>query len=76
MVWNRVLETEPTEPPVSQINFNFLTQPTFRADRIAVADQQHPDHQFWIDRRTTRMAAKWLKLGTQPGQVKHCVEPT
>ena len=76
MIGNRILKPEATEPPVSQIKLYLLTQPTVGADRIAVADQQHPDHQFGINRRAARMAVKRRKFGTQPVQIKHRVDPT
>ena len=38
--------------PVGQIEVNFIAQAPLRSDAEAVADQEHPDHQFGIDRRS------------------------
>jgi hypothetical protein len=76
MIGDHILKPEPTEPPVGQVEINLLTEPPFRADRVAIADQQHPDHQFRINRGATRMAVKGRKLGAQPAQIKDRVETT
>src|ERR1041385_7586419 len=43
MVGHPVVEVEPAEPPISKVQFNFLTQPPLKADAVAVAQDQHPD---------------------------------
>ena len=45
------IQTEPTEPPVGQIEVNLIAQTPLRSDAEAVTDQEHPDHQLGIDRR-------------------------
>ena len=37
---------------------------------MAVAGQQHSDHQLGIDRRSTSMAVKWRELPMQTAQVQ------
>src|SRR6266508_4147384 len=54
-----VVEIEPAEPPVGKVQFNLLAQPSFKADAVAVTDNQHPDHQLRIDRGTANVAIKW-----------------
>jgi hypothetical protein len=76
MIRDAIFKPKPTEPPVGQVKLNLLTQTPFRADRIAVANQQHPDHQLRIDRRAARMTVKRQKLGAQPAQVKDAIKPT
>lgn len=50
MVRHLTVEPQSTEPSVSQIEVHFLTKAPLRADAKAVADNQHPDRQFGIDR--------------------------
>jgi len=52
-------EAEPTEPAVSEVQVNLLAQPPFRTNAVAVANQQHPDEQFRINRRPASRAVKW-----------------
>ena len=70
VVGDLVLQTQPAEPAVGQVQLHLLAQPPLRADRIAVADQQHPDHQLGIDRRTARVAVVGRHLAAQPAQVQ------
>src|SRR5689334_5711463 len=37
---------------------NLIAQPPLRSDAKAVTDQEHPDHQLWIDRRSTDTAVE------------------
>jgi hypothetical protein len=50
VIRHRTLQAEPAEPPVGQIEVNFIAQTPLRSDPEAVADQEHPDHQFEINR--------------------------
>ncbi len=70
-----VLETEPAEPAVGQVHRDILAQPPLRADRIAVADQQHPDHRLRINRRGARMAVVRRKFAAKPTQVENRLDP-
>jgi hypothetical protein len=60
MVWNLVVEIELAEPAVSKVQRHFLTQPALMSNAIAVADQEYPDHQLWIDRGSIDVAVKPL----------------
>ena len=51
MVGHLAFQTQPTKPPIGQVEVHLLAQPPLRADAIAVAHQQHPDHQLRINRR-------------------------
>ena len=44
VVWNFALQAKPAKPPVGQVQVEFLAQPAFRADTVAVAHDQHSDH--------------------------------
>ena len=50
MIGNRAFKTKATEPAIGEIEMNFLAQSPLRPDAEAVTDQQHPDHQFGVDR--------------------------
>src|SRR5512133_3411486 len=53
---------------------NFFTQPSLRSDTVAVADQQHPDHQLRINRGPTSMTIVGCKLRPQPREIKHRID--
>jgi hypothetical protein len=56
------VEAQPTEPAVSQVQMNLLAQPLFGTNAVAVANQQHPDEQFGINRRPASRAVKWRQV--------------
>ena len=74
MVGNLVLKTQATEPPVGQVQLHLLTEATFRAHRMAIADQEHPDHQLGADRGAAQVAIVGLHLPAQPAQVQNRVD--
>jgi len=47
------IQTEPAEPPVGQIEMYLIAEAPLRSDAEAVTNQEHPDHQLGIDRRST-----------------------
>ena len=49
MIWNKVFETEPAKPAVSKMQLDLLTQLPFRADAVAIPNNQHPDQEFRIN---------------------------
>ncbi len=50
MIWHAAIETEPAEPPIRQIEVDFLAQASLGADAKAIADNQHPHHELRINR--------------------------
>jgi hypothetical protein len=56
MVRHLTVEADPAEPPVGQVHVDLFAHPPFRADAVAVANDQHPDHQLGIDRRAAHGA--------------------
>ena len=68
VVGHLVVEIEPAEPPIGQMQFDFLAQPPLEADAVAVAHDQHPDHQLGIDRRPADLAIEGLQLLAQLSQ--------
>src|SRR6185312_5804583 len=59
------VEPKPAEPSISKIEMDLLAEPPLRADAEAIADQQHPDHQLGIDRRTSDIAVEACKLASE-----------
>ena len=53
-----VFQPKPAEPAIGQIQLDLLAEPPFRTDRIAVAHQQHPDHQLGADRGAAGVAVE------------------
>ena len=50
MIGHIAFQPQAAEPAIGKIEMNLLAQATLGADAVAVADDQHPDHQFGIDR--------------------------
>ena len=74
MIGNPVFQAKPAEPSIDQVRFDLLAQTALGADRVAVADDQHPDHQLRTDRRSARMAVIRRKLAAQPTEVQNRVD--
>lgn len=55
---------------------HLLAQPTLRTDAHAVADDQHPDHQFGIDGGPARLAVEGPQMRADAGQVNEEVDRT
>jgi hypothetical protein len=72
MVGYVAVEPESAEPAVCQVEMNLLTKSSLGADAEAVADDQHPDHQFGIDRGPPNGAVKRCQL---PPQLTKLHEP-
>ena len=76
MIRHRTVQAEPAEPPISQIEMHLFTQPPLRADAGAVADEQHPDHQFGINRGPARCAVERRQMSPQPIEVEETIDGT
>ena len=61
VVRDRIVQIQPTKPPIGEVEMYLLTQPPFRANSMSVSDDQHPEHQFWIDGRTANPTIVRLK---------------
>ena len=68
MIGYMAVETETTKPAICQIEMDFLAQAPLGADAKAITDDQHPDHQFGIDRwpRASAWDGDW-SLAADPG---------
>ena len=73
MIGNGVLKAQAAEPSIGEIDLNVTADLAFRADRKDITDNQHPDHQFRINRRPTEGAVKWRKFPVNPTRIQHRV---
>ena len=64
----RVVEIEPAEPAIGQMQLDFLAQLTLKTDAIAVADHQHPQHELGVDRGPADVAVESRQLIAQVSQ--------
>jgi hypothetical protein len=62
VIRNLVIEIEATEPTIGQVQLDLLAQLPLKADTVAVADNEHPDHQLGINRRPTNLAVEGFQL--------------
>src|SRR5437899_348681 len=58
MIGYVAIEAETTKPAIGQIEMDFLAHAPLGADAKAITDDQHPDHQFGIDRGATHRAVE------------------
>src|SRR5262245_9699582 len=56
------------------MQLDFLTELAFRADAVAVADNEHPDHEHRIDRGPADRGIVGRQLGVDPRQIKYGVD--
>src|SRR3954469_6833152 len=56
MVGNSTGQPEAAKPAISQVQMYLPAQSPLRANAIGIADQEHTEHQFGIDRRATGVA--------------------
>src|SRR5437868_10951461 len=62
MIGNPVVEFETAEPAIAEMKFDLLAQPPLQTDAIAVADDEHPDHQLRVDRGPADVAVERRQL--------------
>src|SRR6267142_3812470 len=74
MIRDSILDTELAEPTIGEVHLHFTTDQSFRADRKDIPDDQHPDHQFRIDRRTTHGRIMRCKFAAKPRQIESSVD--
>jgi hypothetical protein len=51
----------------------FLAQPPLGTDTEAITDDQHPNHQLWINRRSANVAIERGKVPTQVLEVQETI---
>jgi hypothetical protein len=74
MVRHVTVEAKPAEPTIGEVQMHFLAEPPLRADSKAVADDQHSDHQFGIDRRPPDRAVEGSEVSPNFRQVDEAID--
>src|SRR5580704_11209869 len=70
MIRHSILDTELAEPAIGEVHLYFTADQSLRADRKDIPYDQHPDHQFRIDRRATHGRIMRCKFVAKPGQIE------
>ncbi len=74
MIRYAAIKTEPTEPAIRQVQMDLAAQSAFRTDAKAIADKQHADHQFRINRWPARVTVKTGQLSSNCRQIDKAVD--
>ena len=62
MVRNLVVKIEAAEPAIGEMQFDLLAKPPLKANAVAVANDEHADHQFGVDRWPPDLAVEGRQL--------------
>ena len=62
MVRNLIIEFEAAKPAIAEMKLDLLAELPFKADAIAVSDDEHPYHQLRINRRPPDVAVERRQL--------------
>ena len=73
MVRNAVAQIQAAEPAIGQVQMHLLAQTPFRPDAEAIANQQHTDQKFGIDRRATRVAIEISNMRANATQIDETI---
>src|SRR3569832_1062384 len=73
MLGYRILQAQATEPAVGQIELDFFAQAPLGTNAIAVADDEHADHQLRVVRGPASSAVKAGKMASHVTQIKVAV---
>ena len=73
MIRNAVGQIEATEPPICEGRMYLFAQTPFRPDAEAIANQQHTDQKFGIDRRATRVAIEISNMRANATQIDETI---
>src|SRR5204862_5687614 len=68
VVRNLVVKIEPAEPPIRKVKRNLLAKPPLETHAVAVADDQHPEHELGVDRGPANVAVEGHQLLAQVSQ--------
>jgi hypothetical protein len=74
MVRHFARQAEPAEPTIGEVQMDLLAQSTFRADAVAIADDQHPDQQFRVDRRPSGCAVERRQVRPDIAKVDEVID--
>src|ERR1700759_2262008 len=69
-----ILDAELAKPSIGQVDLDLSAEPSLRAKRKYIADDQHPDHEPRINRRAASVRVEWRQLVVHPAQVEQAVD--
>jgi len=75
VVRDLVLDAEAAEPAIGEVDLDLAAQRTLRADGEHVADDEHPDHENRINRRTANRRIVRRQLGADPRKIENGRNP-
>ena len=68
MVRNRLVDIELAEPAVGEVQLDRLAEAPLVADAVAIAHDEHPDHELGVDRGAADVAVVGRELLAQVGE--------
>src|SRR5512138_1456984 len=74
MVRDSVFDAEFAKPAIGEVHLYFTTDQPLRADRKDIPHDQHPDHQFRINRRATHGRITRRKFTAKPGKIESSID--
>lgn len=74
MVEHGALEAKPAKPTIGQVQMDLVAKPSLGANAEAVPDDQHPDHQFGIDRWPAGVAVERPQMRADAGKIDEAVD--
>jgi hypothetical protein len=73
VIRNSPIQTQLAEPPISEVQMYFFAQTPFGTDAHAVANQQHPNEEFRINRGASHCAVKRAKVFSNSREINQPV---
>src|SRR5258707_10977884 len=70
MIRNLVLDAQAAEPAVCQVNVDLAAEHPLRADGENVPNDEHPDHEHQVNRRSAKRRIVGRELGANPVQIQ------
>jgi hypothetical protein len=74
MIRHLARQAEPTEPSIAQVQMDLLAQPAFRANAVAIADDEHADQQLRVDRRPSGCAVERCQVWPNLAELDEAVD--
>lgn len=76
MIGDFILKAQPAEPVIRQVQMGLFTQAPLGANAVAIAHDQHADHQFRINRRTPNWAIEIGEIVAQVAEIETLINAT
>jgi len=66
-----VLNVQAAEPAIGEVHLNLTAEQPLRTDRKDIPDDEHPDHQFRVNRRPAEGRVIGRQFRVHPRQIQH-----